>query len=106
MALLKSFKCIETSKEEKIESILPEPDGPLAHSMPSSATEAANCAVPVKSLPRALSMKYLYMWCPQITESIYRICKFPVQCYSVPSSVRHEICHAVIIIIARNRLSV
>ena len=109
VAFLKSFKRIETSKEEKIESILPEPNGRLKHSMPSSATEAANSAVPVKSLPRALSMKYLYVWYPRITESIYRICKFPVQCYSVLSSVCHKIVrHAVIIIIiiARNQLSV
>ena len=72
VALLKSFKRIETSKEEKIESILPEPDGRLKHLMPSSTTEAANSAVPVKSLPRALaiSMKYLYACCPRITESI------------------------------------
>ena len=106
MALLKSFKHIETSKEEQIESILPETDDPLAHSMLSSATEAANCAVPVKYLPRALSMKYLYTWCSQITEPIYRICKFPVQCYSVPSSVCHKIRHAIIIIIACNQLGV
>ena len=71
VVLLKSFKCIETSKEEKIESILPEPDSPLKHSMLSSAAEATNSAVHVKSLPRALSMKYLFAWCPQITESIY-----------------------------------
>ena len=44
MALLRYFKHIELSKEE-IESVLLEPDSPLAHSMPSSATEATNSAV-------------------------------------------------------------
>jgi len=45
MALLKYFKCIEPSKEERIQSVLPKPDGPLAHLMPSSAIEAANSTV-------------------------------------------------------------
>ena len=53
VALLKYFKRIETSKEEKIESILPEPDSPLKHSMLSSVTEATNSAVPVKSLTKS-----------------------------------------------------
>ena len=43
--LLKYFKRIEPSKEKKIQSVLPKPDGPLALSMPSSAIEAANSAV-------------------------------------------------------------
>ena len=43
--ILKYFKRIEPSKEEKIQSVLPKPDGPLAFSMPSSAIEAANSAV-------------------------------------------------------------
>jgi len=45
MALLKYFKRIEPSKEERIQSVLPKPDGPLARLMPSSAIEAANSAV-------------------------------------------------------------
>ena len=45
MVLLKYSKRVEPSNEEKIESVLPEPDSPLAHSMPSSVTEAANGAV-------------------------------------------------------------
>jgi len=45
MALLKYFKCIEPSKEERIQSFLPKPDGPLAHLMPSSAIEAANSTI-------------------------------------------------------------
>ena len=36
MVLLKYFNYIEPSKEKKIESALPRPDGPLALSMPSS----------------------------------------------------------------------
>ena len=42
MALLKYFKHIEPSKEERIQSILPKPDCPLACLMPSSAIETAN----------------------------------------------------------------
>ena len=62
MVFLKYFERIEPSKEEKIESVLPEPDRPLAHSMLSSARiEAANSAV-VKSLPRTLSMKFPYIF--------------------------------------------
>ena len=45
ISLLKYFKRIEPSKEERIQSVLPKPDGPLAHLMPSSAIEAANSAV-------------------------------------------------------------
>ena len=41
MALLKYFKHIEPSKEERIQSVLPKPDSPLARLMPSSAIEAA-----------------------------------------------------------------
>ena len=42
MALLKYIKCIEPSKEERIQSVLPKPDCPLAHLMPNSAIETAN----------------------------------------------------------------
>ena len=45
MAELKYFKHIEPFKEEKIQSVLPKPDGLLAFSMPSSAIEAVNSAV-------------------------------------------------------------
>ena len=47
MALLKYFKRIKASKEERIQSVLPksESDGPLARLMLSSAIEAANSAV-------------------------------------------------------------
>ena len=45
MALLKYFKCIEPSNEERIQSVLPKPDGPLARLIPSSAIEAANSTV-------------------------------------------------------------
>jgi len=44
-ALLKYFKRIKPSKEERIQSILPKPDGPLAHLMPNSTIEAANSTV-------------------------------------------------------------
>ena len=40
-ALLKYFKHIEPSKE-RIQSVLPKPDCPLARLMPSSAIGAAN----------------------------------------------------------------
>ena len=56
MALLKYFKCIEPSKEEKIQSVLPKLNGPLIHLMPSSAMEAANSTVS-EFLPMAISMK-------------------------------------------------
>ena len=42
MALPKYFKRIESSDEEKIQSVLPKPNGPLTLSMPSSTIEAAN----------------------------------------------------------------
>ena len=41
MELLEYFKHIKPSKEERIQSVLPKPDGPLAHLMPSLAVEAA-----------------------------------------------------------------
>ena len=42
MALLKYFKHIEPSKEERIQSALPKLDCPLARLIPSSAIETAN----------------------------------------------------------------
>ena len=42
MILLKYFKRIEPCKEERIQSILPIPDCPLARLMPSSAIRVAN----------------------------------------------------------------
>ena len=45
MVLLKYFKRIEPSKEKKIQSVLPKPDGSLAPLMPSSTIQAANSAV-------------------------------------------------------------
>ena len=45
MALMKYFKCIKPSKEERIQSVLPKPECPLARLMltlPSSAIETAN----------------------------------------------------------------
>ena len=42
MAFLKYFKCIEPSKEERIQSALHKPDCPLAHQIPSSAIKTAN----------------------------------------------------------------
>ena len=42
MAPLKYFKCIEPSKEERIQSVLPKLDCPLACLMPSSAVKTAN----------------------------------------------------------------
>ena len=56
MALLKYFKRIEPSKEERIKSVLPKPDGTLTCLRPSSAVEVANSAVR-EILPMALSMK-------------------------------------------------
>jgi len=44
-ALLKYFKHIKPSKEERIQSILPKPDGPSACLMPCLTIEAANSAV-------------------------------------------------------------
>jgi len=41
-ALVKYFKHIKPSKEERIQSILPKPDGPSVRLMPSSTIEAAN----------------------------------------------------------------
>ena len=45
MELLKYFKCIEPSKEEKIQGVLPKPDCPLARLMLSSAIVTANSTV-------------------------------------------------------------
>jgi len=42
MALVKYFKQIEMKRTEKVDSILPKDDGPLATLMPSSAIQAAN----------------------------------------------------------------
>ena len=42
MTLLKYFKCVEPFNEERIQSVLPKPDCPLAGLMPSSAIETAN----------------------------------------------------------------
>ena len=45
MALMRYFKCIEPSKEERIQSVLSKPDCPLARLMLtllSSAIETAN----------------------------------------------------------------
>jgi len=36
MVLLKYFKRIKPCREERIQGVLPKPDGPLAHLMPSS----------------------------------------------------------------------
>ena len=45
MTLLKYFNCIELSKEERIQSVLPKPDGPLVHLIPCSTIESANSTV-------------------------------------------------------------
>ena len=45
MTLLKYFKHIEPFKQERVQSVLPKPDGSLAHLVPCSATETANGAV-------------------------------------------------------------
>ena len=50
MALLKYFKRVEAKRTEKVDSILPKSDGPLATLMPSSAIQAANSAVHAKML--------------------------------------------------------
>ena len=42
MALMKYFKRIEPSREERIQSVLPKPYCPLARLMPGSAIETAN----------------------------------------------------------------
>ena len=42
MTLLKYFKRIEPSKEERIQSVLPKPDSSLARLMLSLPKEAAN----------------------------------------------------------------
>ena len=42
MALLKHFKRIKPSKQERIQSVLPKPDCPLAHLLPSLEIETAN----------------------------------------------------------------
>ena len=41
MGILKYFQHNKPSKEERIQSILPKPDGPLERLMPSSAIEAS-----------------------------------------------------------------
>ena len=45
MTLLKYFKHIELSKEERIQSILPEPDSPLAGLILCSTIETTNNAI-------------------------------------------------------------
>ena len=45
MTILKYFNRIESSKEQRIQSVLPKPDGPLALLIPCSAIESANSAV-------------------------------------------------------------
>ena len=45
MTLLKCFNRIELSKEERIKSVLPTPDGPLVRLIPCSTIESANSAV-------------------------------------------------------------
>ena len=42
MALLKYFKCSESTKEKRIQSVLPKPDCPFSHLMPNLAIETAN----------------------------------------------------------------
>ena len=39
------FNRIEPSKEERIQSVLPKPDGPLVRLIPCSTIESANSAV-------------------------------------------------------------
>ena len=75
MALLKYFKRIAPSKEEKIESVLPEPDYPLAHSIECQAhatIEAANSAVREVLTKNSINEVHisLYTRCPRISESI------------------------------------
>ena len=45
MTLPKYFNRIEPSKEERIQSVLPKPDGPLVRLIPCSTTESANSAI-------------------------------------------------------------
>ena len=45
MTLLKYFNRIELSKEERIQSVLPKPDGPLVCLIQCSTIEIANSAV-------------------------------------------------------------
>ena len=45
MTLLKYFNPIEPFKEERIQSVLPKPDGPLVRLIPCSTIESANSAV-------------------------------------------------------------
>ena len=47
---------IEPSKEKRNQIVLPKPDGPLVHIMPSSAIDDANSAVS-EFLPMAVLMK-------------------------------------------------
>ena len=42
MTFLKYFNRIEPSKEERIQTILPQPDGPLVRLIPYSTIESAN----------------------------------------------------------------
>ena len=46
ITLLKYFKCIEPSKEDRIQGILPKQDGSLAHLMPSLVIDTANLLGP------------------------------------------------------------
>ena len=45
MKLLKYFNRIELSKEERNQSVLPKPDGPLVRLIPCSTTESANSTI-------------------------------------------------------------
>ena len=45
MTLLKYFNCIELSKEERIQSILPKPDGSLVRLIPCSTAESDNSVI-------------------------------------------------------------
>ena len=45
MTLLKYFKHIKPSKEERIQNILPKPDGLLAHLIPCLTIETANYVI-------------------------------------------------------------
>ena len=45
MTLLEYFNRIEPSKEERIQSVLPKPDGPLVCLIPCSTIESANSAI-------------------------------------------------------------
>jgi len=50
MALLKYFKRVEPKKNEKMDTVLPKVDGPLAKLMPMSSIQAVNTAVHTKLL--------------------------------------------------------